>query len=78
MGGRIAIQLEVYLPFRGAQPWRGQELVEAGTCVGELPPLLGLTEPDLAVLIDGRHRPPSTPLRTGERVTVLRQAEGGD
>lgn len=77
MGGGVTIHLEVYLPFRGRPRWKGKELVPAGTTAGALPQLLGLTEPELAVLVNGRYFNEATPLAEGDEVAVLRQAEGG-
>jgi sulfur carrier protein ThiS len=77
MGDRLTIHLEVYLPFRGRRLWRGGEQVPDGTTAGALPALLGLTEPELAVLVNGRYVLPETQLRGGDEVAVLRQAEGG-
>ena len=77
MGDGLTIQLEVYLPFRGRRLWRGDEQVPDGMTAGLLPAFLGLTEPELAVLVNGRYVPPETPLRAGDEVAVLRQAEGG-
>lgn len=77
VSGEVMIRLEVYLPFRGKRRWRGEERVPAGTPAGALPALLGLSEPELAVLVNGRYRDESTPLAEGDEVAVLRQAEGG-
>jgi sulfur carrier protein ThiS len=77
MGHGLTIHLEVYLPFRDQRLWRGDETVPDGMTAGALPALLGLSEPELAVLVNGRYVPPETPLRTGDAVAVLRQAEGG-
>lgn len=78
MGDGLSIHLEVYLPFRGQRlGWRGLETVPAGTTAGDLPGLLGLTEPELAVLVNGRNVPDATALCDGDDVAVLRQAEGG-
>lgn len=77
MGAVVTIRLEVYLPFRGQRIWRGAEAVPVGMTAGELAAYLGLTEPELAVLVNGRHLDEATPLRTGDEVAVLRQAEGG-
>jgi sulfur carrier protein ThiS len=78
MGDGLSITLEVYLPFRGRRlGWSGRETVPAGVTAGALPGLLGLTEPELVVLVNGRSVPETTPLRDGDDVAVLRQAEGG-
>lgn len=77
MGGGVTIRLEVYLPFRGQRRWTGEEVVPAGTTAGALPGLLGMTEPELAVLVNGRCLDPATPLAEGDEVAILRQAEGG-
>ncbi|MGE5675864.1 MAG: MoaD/ThiS family protein [Mycobacterium leprae] len=77
MGEGLSIRLEVYLPFRGHAPWRGSELVPPGTTAGDLPELLGLTEPELAVLVNGRRCPPERPLRPDDAVAVLRPMCGG-
>jgi sulfur carrier protein ThiS len=71
------IKLEVYLPFRGRRLWRGDQEVATGLTVGELPAAIGLTAPELAVLVGGRHVPPETLLQPGDEVAILRQAEGG-
>lgn len=73
----IVIRLEVYVPFRGQRLWRGEERIPTGTTAGALISLLGLTEPELAVLVNGRNLPAETILHTGDEVAVLRQAEGG-
>ncbi|MFZ5817928.1 MAG: MoaD/ThiS family protein [Bacillota bacterium] len=73
----MRIRLEVYLPFRGRRRWQGEELLPAGMTVGGLTAHLGLTEPELAVLVNGRYVEPQTPLSEGDEVAVLRQAEGG-
>ena len=77
MGDRLSIRLEVYLPFRGRRMWRGTEEVPAGTTLAALLDALALPEPDLAILLNGRHRPPETLLSDGDEVAVLRQSEGG-
>ncbi len=77
MDGGVTIRLEVYLPFRRQRIWRGEEAVPAGLRAGDLPGHLGLTEPELAVLVNGRHVDQSTVLQSGDEVAVLRQAEGG-
>jgi len=77
MGGGLTIHLEVYLPFRGRRRWEGKEEVPVGTRAGDLPDLLGLTEPELAVLVNGRYANPDRELAAGDRVAVLRQSEGG-
>jgi len=77
MGGGVTIHLEVYLPFRGERRWAGRMDLPTGLTVGELVDHLGLAERELAVLVNGRYRPPETPLQAGDQVAVLRQAEGG-
>lgn len=77
MGDRLSIRLEIYLPFRGRRMWRGTEEVASGTTLGALLTALALPEPDLAILLNGRHRPPDTPLSDGNEVAILRQSEGG-
>lgn len=77
MSDVIEIRLEVYLPFRGNRIWRGAEQVRQGTRVGDLIELLQLTEPELAVLVNGRNVPENRLLEQGDEVAVLRQAEGG-
>lgn len=77
MGGGVRIRLEVYLPFRGRHRWVGEEEVPAGMTAGSLPAHLGLTEPELAVLVGGRYVSADTVLTGGDEVAVLRQAEGG-
>ncbi|HWI66324.1 MAG TPA: MoaD/ThiS family protein [Symbiobacteriaceae bacterium] len=77
MGERVTIQLEVYVPFRGRRIWRGGEQVPAGTTVGTLLAALAITEGDLAVLVGGRHAAPTTILKGGEAVAILRQSDGG-
>lgn len=77
MGDGLSIRLEVYLPFRGRRMWRGTEEVAAGSTLGDLMARLALSEPDLAALLNGRHRPPETPLADGDEVAILRQSEGG-
>lgn len=76
-GNPITLQLEVYLPFRGQRRWSGQEEVPAGTTAGGLPGLLGLTEPELTVLVNGRYAGPERVLEDGDQVVILRPAEGG-
>ncbi len=77
MAGGVTIHLEVYVPLRGARRWTGTESVPAGTTAGELPGLLGLDEPELAVLVNGRYAPPGRLLEEGDRVAILRPSEGG-
>jgi len=77
MGELLTIRLEVYLPFRGQRIWRGAQQVAAGTTVADLIATLGLTEPELAVLMNGRHAPEQTVLANGDEVAVLRHSEGG-
>lgn len=77
MGRGVTLHLEVYLPFRGAPRWVGEEEVPAGLTAGDLPVHLGVVEPELAVLVNGRFVNPATPLVSGDRVAILRQAEGG-
>lgn len=77
MGRGVAIYLEVYLPFRGKPRWEGEEVLPPGTRVGDLLALLGLTEPELAVLVNGRYVDDARCLAQGDRVAVLRQSEGG-
>ncbi|HWI51816.1 MAG TPA: MoaD/ThiS family protein [Symbiobacteriaceae bacterium] len=77
MGDLLTIRLEVYLPFRGQRIWRGEERVAAGSTVAELIAALSLAEPDLAVLMNGRHAPDQTVLSDGDEVAVLRHSEGG-
>lgn len=77
MGRRIKIRLEVYLPFRGARTWRGEETLYAGTTAAGLLEQLALPEPELAVLVNGRSVPETTKLQEGDEVAVLRHAEGG-
>ena len=77
MGERLSIRLEVYLPFRGRRMWRGMEEVAAGTSLATLAAALDLREPELAILLNGRHRPPDTLLADGDEVAILRQSEGG-
>lgn len=73
----MRIRLEVYLPFRGERIWRGDEEVPEGITPAGLLEHLGLAEPDLAVLVDGRFAPADRPLREGAEVAILRRAEGG-
>lgn len=77
MGRGLTIFLEVYLPFRGAHRWEGKEVLPPGTRVGALPDLLGLTEPGLAILVNGRYVDEAWTLADGDQVAVLRQSEGG-
>lgn len=77
MGDGLTIQLEVYLPFREKGIWRGEEAIPAGTTAAALLDLLALTEPELVVLVNGRHLPDGSCLRDGDEVAILRQAEGG-
>lgn len=77
MGAGVTVRLEVYLPFRGRSVWRGEDQVAEGTTVGGLVGALGLAEPELAVLLNGRWALPDTALQAGDLVAVLRQAEGG-
>ncbi|HEY3367658.1 MAG TPA: MoaD/ThiS family protein [Symbiobacteriaceae bacterium] len=78
MGDGLSIHLEVYLRFRGQAPWRGDERLPEGTTAADLPRVLGISEPGLAILVNGRNVPESAILRAGDEVAVLRQAEGGD
>lgn len=73
----MRVRLEVYLPFRGERIWRGEEEVPDGTTPAGLLDRLGLVEPDLAVLVNGRYFPLDRPLEDGAEVAVLRRAEGG-
>lgn len=73
----VTIRLEVYLPFRGRRLWRGEEAVPEGLTAGQVTAHLGLTEPELAVLVNGRHVEDATVLEPGDEVAVLRRAEGG-
>ncbi|BDG61080.1 MoaD/ThiS family protein [Caldinitratiruptor microaerophilus] len=73
----MRIRLEVYLPFRGERIWRGEEDVPDGTTPAGLLERLGLKEPDLALLVNGRYVPPDRPLEDGAEVAILRRAEGG-
>jgi len=73
----ITIKLEVYLPFRGHRIWRGDEEIVAGLTAGDLPASVGLSAPELAVLVGGRNVAEDTPLQEGDEVAILRQAEGG-
>lgn len=77
MSEMIEIRLEVYLPFRGSRIWRGSEQVPRGTRVGDLIELLQVSEPELAVLVNGRNLPEKRELEEGDEVAILRQAEGG-
>lgn len=77
MDGGLTIRLEVYLPFRGRSVWRGSETVPFGTTAAGVRRLLELTEPELAVLVNGRNVAEATRLAAGDEVTILRQAEGG-
>ncbi|MFZ5824708.1 MAG: MoaD/ThiS family protein [Bacillota bacterium] len=73
----LIIHLEVYLPFRGKRRWVGEESLPTGMTAGGLVAHLGLTEPELVVLVGGRYVAPETPLQEGAQVAILRQAEGG-
>lgn len=73
----VIIRLEVYVPFRGQRIWRGEERVPQGLTAGALPGCLGLSEPELAVLVNGRHVADDAALQNGDEVAVLRRAEGG-
>ncbi|HEY8348187.1 MAG TPA: MoaD/ThiS family protein [Symbiobacteriaceae bacterium] len=77
MGERLTIRLEVYLPFRGQSHWRGTQEIPAGTTAEGLLSFLGLEEPDLVVLVNGRGVSGATLLKQGDEVAVLRRAEGG-
>lgn len=77
MGRSVTIRLEVYLPLRGRRRWTGEEAIPTGLTAGALPAHLGLTEPELAILVGGRHVDPDTVLNEGDEVAVLRRAEGG-
>lgn len=77
MGRGLTIHLEVYLPLRGERRWQGEELVPPGLTAGGLIDHLGLTEPELVVLVGGRNVDPATPLAEGDQVAILRHAEGG-
>ena len=77
MGRGVTISLEVYLPFRGQRRWEGEEVVPPGTRSGDLCTLLGLTEPELVVLVNGRYAGEERSLAEGDQVAVLRQSEGG-
>lgn len=48
-----------------------------GTRVGDLIELLQVSEPELAVLVNGRNLPEKRELEEGDEVAILRQAEGG-
>lgn len=77
MGGGVKLKLEVYLSFRGKRTWRGEEVVPPGTTAAGLLSLLGVTEPELSVLVNGRNVAEETVLENGDEVAILRQAEGG-
>lgn len=77
MDGGVTIRLEVYVSFRGQRTWRGEEAVPTGLTAGRLAEHLGLTEPELAVLVNGRNVDDDTVLQPADEVAVLRQAEGG-
>ncbi|HYF94326.1 MAG TPA: MoaD/ThiS family protein [Symbiobacteriaceae bacterium] len=77
MGERLIIRLEVYLPFRGQRIWRGDEAIAAGTTVADLRSALAIGEPELAVLVNGRHAKEEAVLADGDEVAILRQSEGG-
>lgn len=77
MGGSVTIYVQVYLPYRGLRRWAGEVEVPEGTQAGGLLPLLGLVEPELAVLVNSRWVDPALLLAAGDRVAILRQADGG-
>lgn len=73
----IVCWLESYVPLRGKSIWKGELRLPAGTTPMGLLRHLGLTEPELQVLVNGRNTAPERPLHTGDEVAVLRHAEGG-
>lgn len=77
MAGEVTVHLEVYVPLQGARRWTGTASVPAGTTVAELPALVGLAEPDLVTLINGRNAAPDRVLAEGDQVVILRPSEGG-
>lgn len=77
MGERLIIRLEVYLPFRGQRIWRGDEEIAAGITVADLRSALAVGEPELAVLVNGRHANDEVVLSANDEVAILRQSEGG-
>lgn len=78
MADAVTIRLEVYVPFRGRRIWRSEEAIPAGTTAGAVITVLGISEPDLAVLVNGRNVGDETLLSQGDEVAILRQAEGGE
>lgn len=74
----MQICLEVYLNFRGRRIWKGTEEVPDGTTPAQLLRLLGLDDqPELAVIVNGRHHDDHAPLAPGDEVAILRRADGG-
>lgn len=78
MGAGLSVRLEVFLPFRGQRLWRGNEWLPEGTTAGTLLSLLGLEEPELAVLVNGCRADADQVLQSGDQVAILRQMDGGD
>lgn len=74
----MRIWLEVYLPFRGARIWKGEEEVPDGITPAALLAHLGLDGyPELAVIVNGRYHPDYAPIPPGAEVAILRRSEGG-
>lgn len=75
--GEIVCWVESYVPLYGKSIWKGELRLPAGITPTGLLRHLGLTEPELQVLVNGRHALAEQVLENGDEVAVLRHAEGG-
>lgn len=79
----MEIRVELFLNFRDFAPAdsrQGRCLIEVpeGTTAAGVLALLGIPPgARKVVLVDGRLQPPSTPLRSGQTLTVFPPLEGG-
>jgi len=75
--GEITCWVESYVPLYGQSIWKGELRLPAGTPPSGLLRRLGLSEPELQVIVNGRNSLADRPLQDGDEVAVLRHAEGG-
>lgn len=73
----VRVHLEVWMPFRGKTSWKGEEEVPQGITLRRLQERLGLTDPDVAGLVDGRYHAEDAPVPAGATVTFVHRHEGG-
>lgn len=73
----VVVQVEVFFRYRGQPLHRGAEMMAAGATLGALRERMGLTQPHVAVLVNGRYAPPDAVLADGDLVSFVHRTEGG-